>query len=190
MRLPDGTILMHAKMPYDPAKAHAYYLKTRRLQGRQRGAIPPAKSSHLKLVKPTFDVKVREGITVKLTSEQLKEQKAHADARVQSIKKKLGKLNAELKKRLAEARQAERESKKPDTAAEKSKAARDSAQYRDKHKQELKNKGKKTASGSTSDSKSKPDSVAELKKTIAGVQKSLAAAVDRQRSLNTAKKNG
>lgn len=38
MKLRDGTILMHGKAPYDPAKARAYYLRTRQLKGRQKGA--------------------------------------------------------------------------------------------------------------------------------------------------------
>lgn len=37
MKLPDGTILMHGKRPYDPAKARAYYLRTRQLKGRKKG---------------------------------------------------------------------------------------------------------------------------------------------------------
>ena len=37
MQLPDGTTLMHGKKPYDPAKARQYYLRTRRLIGRQKG---------------------------------------------------------------------------------------------------------------------------------------------------------
>lgn len=187
MKLPDGSILMHGSAPYDPAKAHAYYLKVRQLKGRKPGLGKPS-SANLRLVKPTFNVKTREGITVKLTAEQLKIQKELTDKRVTSIKKKLHLLNAELKKRMAEARKSEREAKKAPTAAEKSKAARDSAQYRDKHKQQLKNKGKRATAEPKSDSK--PDTVAELKKTIADVQKSLAAAVDRQRSLTAATKNG
>jgi len=38
MRLSDGTTLMHGTAPYDPAKARAYYLRTRKLKGRKKGA--------------------------------------------------------------------------------------------------------------------------------------------------------
>lgn len=38
MQLPDGTTLMHGKQPYDPAKARAYYLRTRHLKGRKKAA--------------------------------------------------------------------------------------------------------------------------------------------------------
>lgn len=41
MRLPDGTVLMHGTAPYDPAKARAYYLRTRKLKGRKKGAQDP-----------------------------------------------------------------------------------------------------------------------------------------------------
>lgn len=37
MRLPDGTMLMHGRTPYDPVKAHEYYLRTRELKGRKKG---------------------------------------------------------------------------------------------------------------------------------------------------------
>lgn len=45
MKLPDGTTLMHGKSAYDPAKARAYYLRTRRLIGRQKGTAPPPKAA-------------------------------------------------------------------------------------------------------------------------------------------------
>lgn len=41
MKLPDGTTLMHGKRPYDPAKARAYYLRTRHLKGRQKAGQRP-----------------------------------------------------------------------------------------------------------------------------------------------------
>lgn len=41
MKLSDGTILMHGKRPYDPAKARAYYLRTRHLKGRKKAVPKP-----------------------------------------------------------------------------------------------------------------------------------------------------
>jgi hypothetical protein len=42
MILPDGSVLMHGDLehraPYDPRKAREYYLRTRKLKGRERGA--------------------------------------------------------------------------------------------------------------------------------------------------------
>lgn len=44
MELPDGTILMHIQAPYDPVKAHEYYIRNRKLKGLQGGAkITPKK---------------------------------------------------------------------------------------------------------------------------------------------------
>jgi len=41
MLLPNGEVLMHAKAPYDPKKAHEYYLRTRKLKGRKPGKGQP-----------------------------------------------------------------------------------------------------------------------------------------------------
>lgn len=198
MKLPDGTTLMHAGAPYDPKKAHEYYLRNRDLKGRVKGSqkqtvgrkSSSGQSMGQKTSSASYTVTVR-GRSAKLTTQQLKEQKAYAAQRVTSIKTKLGKLNAELKKRMAEAKKFEQEAKKPDTASEKADAARKSKQYRDKHKQELKNKSKKaTSEKKKSTGDSKIDGIAKLKETIAGVQKSLEAAVERQRALTSATKNG
>ena len=42
MKLADGTIIMHGKRPYDPAKARAYYLRTRHLKGRAKATAGTA----------------------------------------------------------------------------------------------------------------------------------------------------
>jgi chromosome segregation ATPase len=41
MQLPNGEVLMHASAPYDPKKAHEYYLRTRKLKGRKPGQAQP-----------------------------------------------------------------------------------------------------------------------------------------------------
>src|SRR5262245_53478591 len=97
MKLPNGTVLMHGKAPYDPAKAHEYYIRTRQLKGRKKGRIdipnrvvkPPRFSATRS---PTFTVKLRDGGTAKLTSQQLTEQRAYAAKRVADIKKNLAEL--------------------------------------------------------------------------------------------------
>lgn len=189
MQLPDGTTLMHGVAPYDPVKAREYYLKTRKLKGRKPGKslVPP--KSNGKKSSGSYTVKSN-GKTYKLSSQQLAEQNAYAAQRVMGIKKKLHKLNAELKKKMSKAKKTEKESKKPDSAAEKSAKAKDSEKYRDKNKQTLKNKAKKAASGEkASTAKPDTDSVEGLKKTIEGAQKNLKDALNRQRALSTATKN-
>lgn len=189
MELPDGTILLHAGKPYDPAKAHDYYVRTRKLKGRRKGRALPASANSIKGKKLPSSNKNKA-----LVIKDIKAQKKSAAARVEVLKKKLSLLNAELKKRMSAARKSEQksrkaksEAKKPDTAAEKSKQARDAKKYRSKNQQKISTKAKQAASKEPKATKSKKpakaDSVEELKKTIDRVQKSLADAIAKQRAL-------
>lgn len=179
MRLPDGTVIMHAKTPYDPAKAHEYYLRTRKLKGRKKGA-------------PTFTVRSAKGGTVTLTGKELVEQKAYAAKRVNAIKQKLADLNSKLNAAMRVAKEKKtkstRESSKPPSAADKSQAARESKKYRDKHQQEIATKSKKTAAVA----KKKPanvDPVVELETKIYKLKETLKAVVAKQRALSGATMN-
>jgi chromosome segregation ATPase len=163
MRLPDGTLLMHGATEYDPRKAHEYYLRTRKLKGRQPGRMD-----------------VSGGARAPSASQDLSKKRKAASERVKALKDKLTKLKAELRKRKGEAEVKRQEAAKPDTAADKAEKARDSKKYRDKHKQELKTKAKKDDDKKTSE---KGGSVADLEKAIDGLEKKLAAAVARQRAL-------
>lgn len=179
MKLPDGSILMHGPTAYDPVKSHQYYLRTRQLKGRKKAA-------------GDFTVKTRTGATRQVSQKELTEMKALAEKRVGEIKQNLAKLSAELKKAMREAEQkkskSHREAKKPDTAAEKSKAARESKQYRKKHQQKIATKRK--AGGGSKKSESKKDPVADLQKKVTEVKARLSAAVERLRSLSSAVQNG
>ena len=197
MRLPDGTILMHARAPYDPVKAHQYYLRTRELKGRRKGRVQLPTDKSRPVVKPslskraeTFTVKLDGGKTAKLTSQQLTEQKVYAAKRVADIKSKLAELNGLLKQRMAEARQAEAKAKKGPTAADKAEAARESKKYREKHQQELSTKRKAATEKKPVPTKPTTDTVEGVKQVITEVQGRLKAAVERQRSLSSATKNG
>jgi hypothetical protein len=57
MRLPDGTILMHGKQPYDALKAHQYYLRTRHLKGRKKS--------------DSYTIITSDGKTVQISAEKL-----------------------------------------------------------------------------------------------------------------------
>lgn len=178
MKAADGTILMHGTAPYDPAKAHDYYVRTRQLKGRRKGQT-------------TYTVKGRHGGTVQLTKQQLVEQQAYAAKRVAEIKSKLSDLRKDLEKRMAEAHKADAKAKRGPTAADKREAAKESEQYRDKHKQQLTNKRKRAAAKKpVADKKKKTSSVSEVKAQITTVKTNLHAAVERQRSLSSATKNG
>jgi multidrug efflux pump subunit AcrB len=187
MRLSDGTILMHDAAPYDPVKAHEYYLRTRELKGRRKAqsviSKPQVRKNNMPSVKsPTYTVNLGQGKTVKLTQRQLAEQQAYAAKRVNDIKTRLAELGTRLKKLMASAG-----SKKPLTAAEKQKAARQSKQYRQTHRQELKTKAK---AAKTKTSATQRDSVAGLKVKINQVKGNLQAAVAAQRALASATKDG
>jgi hypothetical protein len=177
MRWPDGTVIMHARAPYDPVKAHEYYLRRRELKGREKAA--------------TYTVQYK-GKTVKLTARELTEQKVYAAKRVNDIKQKLSELNTKLLEalRTAKAKKAKstRESSKPPSAAEKSKAARESRKYRDKHKQELATKSKRAAA-KTKDTSKSVDPVEELVGRVEKVKETLKAAVAKQRALAGATRN-
>lgn len=199
MRLPDGTILMHrVDQAYDPAKAHAYYERTKKLKGRKPRASTTTVSRSAG--QPTAAARRGAKLPVK-NNPNLKKQRQQAAARVASLQKTLASLHKALKEKMAEAKKSEAKSKKsakeaakPDTAAEKSKKARESKKFRDTHKQELKTDAKReqaksggSSGGSKSSNKegkiSSADSVKEIKKAISGVQQALTAAKARQRAL-------
>jgi hypothetical protein len=179
MKLPDGTTLMHGARPYDPQKAHEYYLRTRKLKGRRKGQGD------------SYTIKTRTGGTRTISARELSEQKASAAQRVSEIKQRLTRLNQELRKRMGEARERERDAKKGPTRAEKSEKAREAKKYRDKNQQKLANK-RKSGGGSkkSSSSSSKTESVDDLKRVVENVRNNLKAAVEYQRRLSSATKNG
>lgn len=193
MQLRDGTILLHAEAPYDPVKAHEYYIRTRKLKGRKKGrALTPAKSSDKTLFpvtrSSTYSVRTAKGVTIKLTAQQLAERRKYTAERIDKIKKRLEELNIKLRKMMSETKdkkvKSERKAEKKPTASEKTKAARESKQYREKNKQKLANKEKRENKKSA-----KKDPVAELENKIAQVKGRLTAVVAIQRALAGATKN-
>lgn len=197
MKLHDGTTLMHKGLPYDPVKAHEYYIRTRKLKGRHKGHTapnPPPKDSLSVKRSPTFTVKVgKKGKSVRLTAQQLEEQKLYAAKRVSDIKKRLTELVTKLKEMKTEAELKKlglsKHVKKAPTAADKSKAARKSKQFRQSHKQSLATKAKTKHKKIVSKSK-KSDPVSELESIITEVKGRLMAEVAKQRELFAATKNG
>jgi hypothetical protein len=159
VQVPINTELRHLAPGYDPAKAHEYYERTKKLKGRQRGSDqPPAARSQ------------RSAQAIARA-----QQKADFQNSIQNLQNRLDKLEklirekeAVLRRDKAQAKaKARKEKDKPETAAEKAKAARENKKYRDKHKQELKNKAKRDSGksgGGSKDSKKLDDmSIAKLK---------------------------
>ena len=181
------SVLMHASAPYDPAKAHEYYLRYRKLHPRDKNSQPaPTGKSGNK--SPTYTVRAGTNRAVRLSAQQLQEQKLYAKSRVDAINKKLVDLNAKLRKKMADAKKREANAKKAPTAADKNKAARDAKAYRDKHKNKIKANAKKAAAKKAP--AKKVDTVSSLKREIASAKTSLKDAVAKQRELASARKNG
>jgi hypothetical protein len=185
VRLPNGEVLMHANAPYDPKKAHEYYLRTRKLKGRKPGSAQPPKlvpAGGRKIPKapPKKHTQISD-----LSPQQKREMAVVARARVQKAQQKLNELNKKLKDKLAEAKKAERDAKKPKTAAEKSKDAREAKKYRQSHKTEIstKSKAKRGADKAAGKDTSSSNSVEGLKKQIASAEKELATAKAKQKAL-------
>jgi FtsZ-interacting cell division protein ZipA len=179
--------LVHMVPGYDPAKAHDYYLRTRKLHPRKKGAAQPTtgRTTGARMLRP---------VAARPTNNAaLRKQRADAAAQVASLQKKLSQLHEALKAALAKEAAAKKSSAKP-TAADKSKKARESKKYRQEHKQQLKTKAKQDAAKSGGSSKGKGTATTSSKKSgagssksiraaIAGVQRALAAAKARQRVL-------
>jgi hypothetical protein len=72
---------------YDPAKAHDYYVRTRKLKGRKTGQ----------------KVQTSKGSSSTDSSTQIAEQRAYAAKRMNDIKARLAQLSEEVDRMLAEA---------------------------------------------------------------------------------------
>jgi hypothetical protein len=172
---------MHADAPYDPKKAHEYYLRTRKLKGRKAGAgQPPKPGTAGGRTPPKKHTQISD-----LTPQQKRELQAVAKARVEKAQKTLNELNRKLKDKLAEAKKSAREADKPKTAAEKAKAARESKKFRDKHKTEISTKSKAKRAADKASGKDTPssNSVEGLKKQIAAAEETLKVAKAKQKAL-------
>lgn len=186
--------LFHYAIGYDPVAAKKYYEEHKHLKGRRKAAPrimeddprwnPKTMGNHRGSLDPRTG-KTREQIAKDARTHQRKE----LSARIQSLSKKLGKLEALIKEKEAEERKTSSKSKakkeraakekdKPKTAAEKAKAARDSEKYRKEHQQELKSKDKQSDSGSGSKKKASgsKSSVSELRSLATKVRGQIAVA--------------
>jgi hypothetical protein len=162
---------------YDPAKAHEYYLRTRKLKGRPKGQSVDPRTG-----------KTREKISEDAKAKQRKE----LAARIQSLSKKLQRLEARIRemehkearedrKSKAKKERAAKEREKPKTAAEKAEAAREAKKYRKKHQQQLKTKAKKASDksgggSSSGETKKSKASVSDLKALATKVRGQIAVA--------------
>lgn len=181
MKLPNGEVLMDTdenglRHVYDPAKAHEYYMKVRKLKGRKKGSAPPPAKGRTASPPPA-----KGRVPAKAVSGPARaRKKQEIQVRIQGLEKKLRDLEALIRKKEAAAKKSAKEAAKPDTAAEKSEKARDAKKYRDKNQQKVKAAAKKAAakSGGGSDTKkaSADKSVTELKSLATKVKGQIAVA--------------
>jgi len=154
---------------YDPAKAHEYYLRVRELKGHQGGKVIPIKGhgGHAPKAAPPHKKKV---------SPQLQHQVDQLTARLHTLQARLRELLGNQKK-----------AKKDDghkSAAEKSKDARESKQYREKHKAEIASKSKHAAKKSGGGGHTSVGSMneTEVRAAIKRTRSNLQAAVAKARA--------
>ena len=123
-------------MAYDPAKAHAYYERTKRLKGRKAASTPGTKPSSSPVAR---------------ASPTLRPETHAAIAKVGRLKAAVIKLQGALSKAeaaLSEKRQAARATEKQNSDGKStSKEKKASEDYRNKHKTELASKKKSASSG-------------------------------------------
>jgi hypothetical protein len=191
MKVPTEFELQHI---YDPVKAREYYLRNRELKGRRRAQSQVAVAT--KRARAAADS--RTGKTRELIAKDVRaKQRKDLTERIQSLSKKLQRLEAKIREKQSEEAREDRKGKakkeraakeaaKPDTAAEKAEKARENKKYKEKHEQELKTKAKKASEqsgGGSSSDKQKPmktglktSSVSELKALATKVKGQIAVA--------------
>jgi len=165
--------------PYDPQKAHEYYMRIRKLKGRQKGAQqPPPAQPQGRRPKGVLSPREKQKVELKQNIQTL-------GLKLHNLEQLIQKKEAILKQDQAQAKsKANKNSKaKGDKPVDKAKARSDAKKYRQSHKQSLKNKAKQSRSKgggqSHKDHKPKPDSkksIADLKALATKVKGQLAIA--------------
>lgn len=176
MKAPTELELNRLTHMYDANYARQYYLRTRKLKGRNKGSGESENARQQRSALKKADPNWRDPRTGKSMDQIMKEARAKARTRITEqvghLEDRLKKIEAKIKEKEREAasedrkgkakkERARKEAEKPKTAAEKAEAARENEKYRDKHKQELKSKSKK-------DKSSTPDKPSEDKKSSGG----------------------
>lgn len=188
MRTPETFILEHAQKPYDPVKAHDYYIRTRKLKGRRKGSTPAPASTQGGQRGSVGRPRMATAPQVTITSQR----QAEVKARVEQLQAKLNILNAILKKLIKDAqgdkpatkkstkttksksvatKKSSAADRKPLTVAQKQEAAK---KQRIRYKKTHPNAGKTT-------SKERQAKIEEVRKQIEQVKAELKAAIAKAR---------
>jgi hypothetical protein len=141
---------------YDPAKAHEYYMRTRKLKGRQPGGADAVSDNTTTGKDPRIGKTMNE-----IHKDARAKQRAELSQQIKLLETKLVKLKQRLvqksieqdaaeRKSLGKKERAAKESAKPKTAAEKAEISRESKKYRDKNQQKLSTQAESRSSNSNS----------------------------------------
>ena len=189
--MPNDDALLHRQVlssgidatPYDPAKAHDYYMRTRQLKGRQATAAKPAigktKVSSIAKVglKSKTVVKNNASVRPAMTVEQVKARVTALQTRLTALRKVLAELVKQAKARsgiVSKPTLADRQAKAKLTTADKTAAAKSSKAYYDKNKAAIAAKAKTSPSQELADLEAK---IADVKDKIAQMRAEFAAAM-------------
>lgn len=164
-------IIRHVDAPYDPAKAHDYYLKTRQLKGRKPGSIVTP-------IHKTGVAKVQSAAVQKLAR-----QKA-ATAKIARLTIKVHALSNALKEAQKALQNKKAEDKKNSDGKTTVKERNQSKQYRDTHKSKIAVAAKKTARTTASkpkavagmNEKQLTDRISKIKRLITNANEQIKAA--------------
>jgi len=179
-------VLDAVRSAYDPVKAHEYYERHKKLKGRK-----PGQAVDTTTAVGSSDPRIGKHMP-KIHSEARAKQRKELAERIQSLSKKLAKLEAAIRRMVheeasedrkgkAKKERAAKEKDKPKSAAEKAESARESKKYRSKHKQELKTKAKKDDEKSDGSSgkkhkQTKAEKIVQFKLTATRVRGQIAVA--------------
>jgi hypothetical protein len=183
----DDSALLH-RADYDPQKAHEYYLRNRKLKGRQRGPGEPLRATQAVARRPSgghnggkpnrADTKSRQA--------ELRAQKEHLEKRLERLREELKKLVDAAKARSGVKKKEHEKDKAPETP--KDKADRNKDQKKDKPLSPAE-KHKKAQKAKEAYEKEHPNSLSEdveilqlqIKDIHAKIEKALADARERRK---------
>jgi len=167
---------------YDRAKAHEYYLRTRKLKGRKKGTDKPALSS----IRPGSHAPRGLGKKASKATKSPEQLRSEAQVKVAAIKARITKLETALKALLKESNSSKsktktpektgtqsKSSEKPLTAAQKADKKKANAEYYDKNKKPAEKKSTGTHD-MTNEQK-----IEEVRKQIKAARAQLRAAMAR-----------
>lgn len=185
---PERFILKHARAPYDPVKAHEYYIRTRKLKGRKVGlAIATARNLGAHRVAPKLSTQTQKPVSLSVINQ------AAVKSRVDALEGKLKILQAILTKLVNEAKGSTPTKKatktksvatKTKSAASKDRKPLTTTQKRDRAK---KAKIRYQKLHPQSEAAARKQKIAEVKAKIEEVRAQLKEALDLGRKLATEK---